>query len=118
MARLARPAAAVLLCFSIPVEEIFGFDGWGHFVASRLVMSGPQTYALATAMWAGGWMLAGLLLASGWLDRRDLPPSLEEINDHGQRPSILSAAMGVALLLVLMILSARCGQTAPSGINS
>jgi ABC-type dipeptide/oligopeptide/nickel transport system permease subunit len=110
MARLARPAAVLLLCFDIPVEEIFGFDGWGHFVASRLAMSGPQTYALATAMWAGSWMIAGLLLASGWLDRRDLPPSLEEITDHGQRPSILSAAMGVALLLALLILSGSGSQ--------
>jgi ABC-type dipeptide/oligopeptide/nickel transport system permease component len=110
MARLARPAAVLLLCFDIPVEEIFGFEGWGHFVASRLTMNGPQTYALATAMWAGSWMLAGLFLASGWLDRRDLPPSLEEINDHGQRFSVLSVAMGGALLLALSVLPAGESQ--------
>jgi ABC-type dipeptide/oligopeptide/nickel transport system permease component len=113
MSRLARPAAVLLLCFDIPVEEIFGFHGWGHFVATQLVTNEPQTFALATAMWVGGWMLAGLLAVAGWADRRDLPPSLEEVNDHGQRLSLLSTAMGVTILLLLMVLPTSSEQTTP-----
>lgn len=106
MARLARPACAALLCFTIPVEEIFGFDGWGRFVAARLLDDVPQPQALATAMWAGAWMIAGLLIIAGWPDRHGLPPSVEEIVDHGQRRSLLSAGLGGVLLAALVFLPA------------
>jgi len=102
IARMARPAAAVLLCFVIPVEEIFGFDGWGRFLAARLSTSGTHTLDLATAMWSGAWMMAALLLLAGLPDRRGLPPSFEDINDHGQRHSMASVIMGTVLLLFLL----------------
>jgi hypothetical protein len=102
IARMARPAAAGLLCFVIPVEEIFGFDGWGRFLAARLSTSGAHTLDLATAMWSGGWMMAALLLLGGLPDRRGLPPSFEDINDHGQHHSVPSVVMGAMLLVFLL----------------
>jgi ABC-type dipeptide/oligopeptide/nickel transport system permease component len=111
MARIARPAAALLLCFVIPVEEIFGFDGWGRFLAARLSTSGTHTLDLATAMWSGAWMMAALLLVAGLPDRRGLPPSFEDINDHGQRHSDASVGMGAVLLLFLLLpFSAERGE--------
>lgn len=103
MARMARPAVAVLLCFAIPVEEVFGFDGWGRFLATRLYSSAPHTLELAAAMWSGAWMLAVLLIMAGLTDRRSLPLSLEEINDQGQRQSAVSAVLGGVLLIALIV---------------
>ncbi len=102
-ARLARPAAALLLAFAIPVEEILGFDGWGSFAARTLLSPAASGRELAAVFWSGGLVLAGIL---GWLsllDRQGLPEEVEEETDPRQQRSTRAAACGAGLMLLLMI---------------
>lgn len=103
LARLARPAAAMLLAFDIPVEQLLGFDGWGRFAAGRLSSPATSGHALAAVFWGGGLILAGIL---GWLsllDRQGLPRDAEQDSDPAQHRSTRSAACGVALAILLML---------------
>ena len=87
LARLARPAAALLLAFDIPVEELLGFDGWGRFAAGQLSSPASSGRALAAVFWTGGLILAGIL---GWLsllDRQGLPQEAEQDSDPAQHRS-------------------------------
>lgn len=103
LARLARPIAALLLAFDIPVEQLLGFDGWGRFAAARLSSTASPGHALASVFWTGGLILTGIL---GWLsllDRQGLPREAEQDADPAQRRSIRSAVCGVGLALLLML---------------
>jgi len=103
LARLARPTAAMLLAFDIPVEQLLGFDGWGSFAAGRLSSPAASGHALAAVFWTGGLILAGIL---GWLsllDRQGLPQTAEQDSDPAQHRSTRSAACGLALAMLLML---------------
>lgn len=103
LARLARPMAALLLAFDIPVEQLLGFDGWGRFAAGLLSSPASSGRALAAVFWTGGLMLAGIL---GWLsllDRQGLPPEAEQDSDPAQDRSRRSAVCGAGLALLLML---------------
>jgi ABC-type dipeptide/oligopeptide/nickel transport system permease component len=103
LARLARPTAATLLAFDIPVEQLLGFDGWGRFAAGQLSSPASPGHALASVFWTGGLILAGIL---GWLsllDRQGLPRGAEQDSDPAQHRSIRSAACGAGLALLLML---------------
>ncbi len=103
LTRLARPMAALLLVFDIPVEELLGFDGWGRFAAGQLSAPVSSGHALAAIFWAGGLMLVGIL---GWislLERRNLPQEAEQYSDPAQLRNLFSAACGAALMFMLML---------------
>lgn len=104
LVRLARPCAAMLLAYDVPVEELLGFEGWGQFVASKLAEPGANTAALASALWFGGWMLAGCLGWLGWLDNKGLPPLAEETQESAHGPSWTSVVCGVGLAIALITL--------------
>lgn len=103
LARLARPATALLLAFDIPVEELLGFEGWGRFAAEKLLSPAASGRALAAVFWSGGLLLAGIL---GWLsllDRQGLPQEAEQESDPAQHRSLRAARCGAGLMLVLML---------------
>lgn len=103
LARLARPAAAWLLAFAIPVEELLGFDGWGGFAAAKLLSPRASGHALAAVFWCGALLLAAIL---GWLsllDRQGLPHVAGQDFDPAERRSMRSAWCGAALILALLL---------------
>ncbi len=104
LARMARPCAAMLLAMAVPVEELLGFNGWGQFVASNLKEPGANSAAMASALWMGGWMLAGCLGWLGMLDKKDLP-FLAEVtpeSSHGSSRAAVLSGVVIALALIAM----------------
>ncbi len=104
LARLARPCAAMLLAYDVPVEELLGFKGWGQFVASKLTEPGANTAALASALWFGGWMLAGCLGWLGLLDKNGLPSNAEESQEGAHASSLGAMFFGLVIVLALIML--------------
>ncbi len=102
LARMARPCAAMLLAFAVPVEELLGFNGWGLFVAAKLKETGTNSAALASALWMGGWMLAGCLGWLGLLEKKGLPPLAEETPEsaHGSSRAAMFSGTGIAAILI------------------
>lgn len=103
LARLARPSAALLLGFDIPVEELLGFDGWGRLAAAKLLSPATSGHTLAAVFWSGGILLTAIL---GWLsllDRQGLPQGAEQDFDPTERRSMRSAWCGAALVIALML---------------
>lgn len=104
LARLARPCAAMLLAYDVPVEELLGFNGWGQFVAGKLWEPDANTAALASALWMGGWMLAGCLGWLGLLDKKGLPPLAEETQESAHGPSRTAMVCGLVMVAGLVAL--------------
>jgi ABC-type dipeptide/oligopeptide/nickel transport system permease component len=102
-ARLARPAAALLLAYDIPVEELLGFPGWGSFAAGQLLSPAASGRALAAVFWSGSLILTAVLAWLSLLDRQGLPQDAEQDSDPGQHRSARSAACGAGLMLFLLL---------------
>ncbi|MEI6535329.1 MAG: hypothetical protein WCN98_08325, partial [Verrucomicrobiaceae bacterium] len=102
LARLARPCAAMLLAYDVPVEELLGFNGWGRYVAGKLSEPGANTAALAGALWMAGWMLAGCLAWLGLLDKKGLPQLAEETRDSSQKRSWRAVVSGSLIAISLV----------------
>lgn len=103
LAALARPAAAMLLAFDIPVEELLGFDGWGRLVAAQLLAPDTSERALAVLLWTGGVILAGVLGWIGLLDRRGPLAGSSVDFPLAQDRSVAAAVFGGLLALVLVL---------------
>jgi ABC-type dipeptide/oligopeptide/nickel transport system permease component len=103
LARIARPCAALLLGFDVPVEELLGFDGWGKFAADLLLSPSASGPALSAVFWSGALLLTAIL---GWLsllDRQGLPLEAEQEFNPAERRSMRSAWCGAVLILTLML---------------
>ncbi len=109
LARLARPCAAMLLAYDVPVEALLGFNGWGRFVAEKLAEPGANSAALASAFLFGGWMLASCLGWLGLLDKKGLPLVAEVTQEsaHGSSRIAMLSGVGIALALITLPLWTR-----------
>lgn len=100
LARLARPSAALLLAFAIPVEHIFMVEGWGAFAADALKLQHPLQ--LAATVYLAGIMLAAWYVLLDLGDKRSLPPAMEHVEDVEQTQNRVCAVAGGLLAVALL----------------
>lgn len=99
LVRFTRPCMVMLLAFSIPVEEILGFDGLGRTTAEALrAHDAPQ---LAGVLYLSGFLLAAWQALLGVVDRKSLPAPLELVESNEQTRSWLCVVLGTALMVLL-----------------
>jgi ABC-type dipeptide/oligopeptide/nickel transport system permease component len=113
IARLARPAAAMLLAFAIPVEHVFRFEGWGTFAAEAFQNQHPLQ--LAAVVYLAGVMMAAWYGILNLADKHTLPPAMEHAEDeaHTQSRMCVIAGAAVALILVAFTFWAPGGEDSP-----
>ncbi|HSJ02289.1 MAG: hypothetical protein ACAI34_12455 [Verrucomicrobium sp.] len=102
LVRLARPAVAMLLAFTVPVERIFQFQGWGTFTAEAIRFQHPLQ--LAAVVYLAGIMLAVWYLVLDLGDKRSLPAAMDHAEDEEQTRSRVCLVAGALLAAGLLTL--------------
>lgn len=103
LVRQARICLPLLLAFSVPVEDILGYNGLGRAVAQTMT-TGAFPKTLPAALYFCGWMLLPWLVLLSWLERKSPVSAVEAGFVRGTSRSLSCTVAGGLLLLLMMTL--------------
>ena len=113
LVRHGRATLPLLLGFSVPVENILGFDGLGGF-AGQMLQTQEFPKALPAAIYLGGWMLLLWFGLLGPLEKRSPAVRVMPAYPEGESRALICAVAGAVLLFVLLVAPNWISQAAVS----
>jgi ABC-type dipeptide/oligopeptide/nickel transport system permease component len=102
LVRHGRAMLPLLLGFSVPVENVLGFDGLGGF-AGQMLLIHEFPKALPAAIYLGGWMLLAWFGLLGALEKRSSAVRVMPVYPEGESRALVCAVGGAILLLGLLL---------------